>query len=129
MPRTYRPYEYDYDTPYYGRTTVIENYLNKKFSEISVDPDEIREVIESSVSESLGDVDCKFCSVHHHIERAKNEIIEHEGCGCNCNLATKEDIANAVTQINTHTDEKFNDVDFLSHFEDLNQKLANLNNH
>jgi hypothetical protein len=43
-------------------------------------------------------------------------------------LATKDDIANAVTQINSHTDEKFDEVDFLRHFSDLNQQIANLNN-
>ena len=131
MPRTYRPYEYNYDTPYIGRTGVIENYLDKKFSSISIDTDEVKEVIETSVHDSLGNIDCKFCSVHNHIERAKNEIIENEnggGGGCTCNLATKEDIANAVTQINSHTDEKFDEIDFLSHFSDLNQQIANLNN-
>lgn len=129
MPRTYRPYEYDSDVPYVGRNTVIENYLDKKLSNISIDENEVRHVIESSVHQSLGDIDCKFCSVHNHIDRAKNEIIEHEGVGCTCHLATKEDIANAVNQINTHTDEKFDEIDFLTHFEDLNQQIANLNNH
>ena len=128
MPRTYRPYEYDYDTPYFGRTSVIESYLDKKFSSISVDTDLIKDTIESSVHESLGNIDCKFCSVHNHIDRAKNEIIEHEGCGCTCNLATKQDIADAIQQINTHTDEKFDEIDFPTQFADLNQQIAALNN-
>ena len=128
MPRTYRPYEYNYDTSYVGRAGVIENYLDKKFAGISVDKNEIKETIETSVSESLGNIDCKFCSVHNHIERAKNEIIENTGSGCTCNLATKEDVANAVTQINTHVDEKFNEVDFLKQFSDLNQQIAGINN-
>ena len=128
MPRTYRPYEYDYDSAYVGRTGVIENYLDKKFSNISVDKNEIRETIESSVHDSLGNIDCKFCSVHNHIERAKDEIINAGTGGCTCNLATKEDIANAVAQINTHTDEKFDEIDFDRQFSDLNQQIANLNN-
>jgi hypothetical protein len=128
MPRTYRPYEYDYDSAYVGRTGVIENYLDKKFSNISIDKNEIKETIESSVHDSLGNIDCKFCSVHNHIEKAKNEIISSETGGCTCNLATKEDIANAVAQINTHTDEKFDEIDFDRQFSDLNQQIANLNN-
>lgn len=128
MPRTYRPYEYDYDTPYKGRTNQIEDYLDKKLSNISVDPVLIRRTIESSVHDSLGDIDCKFCSVHNHIERAKNEIIENENTECTCHLATKEDIANAVNQINMHTDEKFDEIDFPTQFADLNQLIANLNN-
>jgi len=128
MPRTYRPYEYDYDTSYVGRTGVIENYLDKKFSGISIDKNEIKETIETSVHDSLGNIDCKFCSVHNHIEKAKNEIISGGSSGCTCNLATKEDVANAVTQINAHTDEKFNEIDFMQQFSDLNQQIANLNN-
>lgn len=130
MPRTYRPYEYDYDTPYIGRTGVIESYLDKKFANISIDEDEVRCVINSAVHDSLGDIDCKFCSVHNHIERAKNEIIDSEhGGGCMCNLATKQDVANAVAQINAHTDEKFDEINFEQEFADLNAQLANLNNH
>lgn len=128
MPRTYRPYEYDYDSAYVGRTGVIENYLDKKFSNISIDKNEIKETIESSVHDSLSNIDCKFCSVHNHIEKAKDEIISSETGGCTCNLATKEDIANAVAQINTHTDEKFDEIDFDRQFSDLNQQIANLNN-
>ena len=141
MPRTYRPYEYDYDTPYVGRTEVIENYLDKKLSSIDIDTDLIKNTIETSVHDSLGNIDCKFCSVHHHIERAKDEIIEddHHHCGCTCNLATKEDIANAVTAINTHTDdaavainthidEKFDEIDFEQQFANLNEIVARLNN-
>lgn len=128
MPRTYRPYEYDYDVPYIGRTGVIENYLDKKFAGISVDKDEIKETIETSVTESLGNIDCKFCSVHNHIDRAKNEIINNSESGCTCNLATKEDVTNAVTQINAHVDEKFDEVDFLRQFSDLNQQIAAINN-
>lgn len=128
MSRTYRPYEYDYDTSYVGRTGVIENYLDKKFSSIDIDKKEIKETIETSVHDSLGDIDCKFCSVHNHIERAKNEIIDEGSSKCTCNLATKDDVTNAVTQINTHTDEKFNEVNFMKQFSDLNQQIANLNN-
>lgn len=127
MPRTYRPYEYDYDTPYIGRTEVIESYLDKKLSNVSVDTNLIRNTIKCSVHESLSDVDCQFCSVHKHIDRAKDEIINHEPGGCMCHLATKEDIANAVEQINTHTDEKFQEVDFELQFMNLNEQLARLN--
>lgn len=131
MPKTYRPYDYNYDTPYIGRTSVIENYLDKKFGNISIDKRELRHVIKSSVEESLGDVDCQFCSIHNHIERAKNEIINHEPCNCMdlSNLATKSDIENAIVRINEHTTEKFDELDFDEQFQDLNQLIANMNNH
>ena len=129
MPRTYRPYEYDYDTAYVGRTNVIENYLDKKLSSISIDEREVTRVIEHAVHDSLGNIDCKFCSVHNHIDRAKDEIINHEPGGCMCHLATKEDIANAIERINAHTDEKFDEIDFEQQFVDLNQQIANINNH
>jgi len=131
MPRTYRPYEYDYETPYIGRTGVIESYLDKKFNNITVNIDEekVKTVIEDAVQDSLGNIDCKFCSVHKHIDTAKDEIISHEPGGCMCHLATKQDIANAVEQINAHTDEKFDEINFEEEFENLNEQIANLHNY
>lgn len=126
MPKTYRTYDYDDNAPYVGRVTIIENYLDKKLSSISIDDEKITNTIEASITESLGDINCKFHSVHHHIEDAKNEIIENQGGGCMCNIATKKDIADAVKNINTHVDEKFNEVDFLKQFSDLNEQIAGI---
>ena len=47
-------------------------------------------------------------------------------CGVNPCVATKQDIADAVTKINAHTDEKFNEVDFLKQFSDLNEQIKNI---
>ena len=67
----------------------------------------------------MQDVKDGICGVNCHIENAKNEIINNMSCGVNPCVATKQDIADAVTKINAHTDEKFNEVDFLKQFSDL----------
>ncbi len=128
MTRTYRPYEYDYDTSYVGRTGMIENYLDKKFANIGVDENKIKEVIENSVESSLGNIDCKFCAVHKHIEKSKDEIIEAQGSSCNCNGVTKKDITDAIEKINSHVDEKFDEIDFMKQFSDLNEQITQINN-
>lgn len=134
MASTYRPYDYDYDTPYTGRTGVIENYLGKKLSSITVNKGEIKD----AVKESLRDIDHKFCSIHEHIDCAKHQIIDNVGGGGGCcthGLATKEDVMHAVNHINGNTNHKlgiiadklFDEKDFLSQFTDLNEQMAGFN--
>lgn len=128
MAKTLRPYEYDYDTSYNGRTEVIKGYLDKKFAGIDVDTEGIKDTIEHTIDKSLGNIDCKFYSVHNHIEKAKDQIINSQGGspGCCCELATKADIDNAVCRINSHVDEKFDEVDFIKQFSDLNEQVRKL---
>lgn len=114
MPKTYRPYDVDYDVPYIGRTGVIKNYLDKKFSSISVDQDAINNTVRTSVTESLGNINCNFCSIHNHIDSAKQELLDKGN--------------NMVSEINAHTDEKFNEIDFIKQFSDLNEQIASLKN-
>lgn len=126
MPHTYRPYDYTSgDIPLITRMEQFKEILS---GEITVDVD--KTTIKEAVSEGLGDINCQFCSVHNHIDRAKEKIIDkiEENKPCMCNLATKEDVANAVTKINKHTDEKFDEIDFLSQFENLNEKVSSLKN-
>lgn len=133
MPRTYRAYEYDEGmTPYVGRTKQMKDYLDKKFAGVDVDTDKIDATIRVSVHESMDGINCQFCGVHNHIERAKNEIINNcdgdgGGCPCNCNLATKDDIQQAVSAINTHTDYRFDEIDFPTQFADINELVRQSN--
>ena len=46
---------------------------------------------------------------------------------CMCNVATKKDIQNAVEKVNQHTDSKFDEVDFIKNFTDLNNEIKKLN--
>lgn len=129
MPRTYRAYEFTDDTPYVGRTAQIKEYLDSKFANIDIDTEKVDRTIRHSVHESLKDVDCQFCGVHKHIECAKNEIIENQGgCGGCCEMATKQDIQEAVAAINAHTDSKFDEVDIPGEFADLNELVQQIVN-
>ena len=123
---SYRRYDYDSDVELITRTEQIEDYLDSKFSNISVDTDVVKDTIETTINNSMQDVKNGICGVNCHIENAKNEIINNMGCGVNPCAATKQDIADAVTKINTHTDEKFNEVDFLKQFSDLNEQIKNI---
>ena len=123
---SYRRYDYDSDVELITRTEQIEDYLDSKFSNISVDTDVVKDTIETTINNSIQDVKNGICGVNCHIENAKNEIINNMSCGVNPCVATKQDIADAVTKINTHTDDKFNEVDFLKQFSDLNEQIKNI---
>lgn len=107
---SYKRYDYDTDTGLITKTEQIKDYLDEKLSNISVDTDLIQTTIETSIDKSMDKIDCQFKAVNCHIENAKNEIINNSCGTCTCNLATKEDIKNAVCQINQHTDEVFSDL-------------------
>lgn len=123
---SYRRYDYDSDVELITKTEQIEDYLDSKFSNISVDTDVVKDTIETTINNSMQDVKNGICGVNCHIENAKNEIINNMSCGVNPCVATKQDIADAVTKINAHTDEKFNEVDFLKQFSDLNEQIKNI---
>lgn len=123
---SYRRYDYDSDVELITRTEQLEDYLDSKFSNISVDTDVVKDTIETTINNSMQDVKNGICGVNCHIENAKNEIINNMSCGVNPCVATKQDIADAVKKINDHTDEKFNEVDFLKQFSDLNEQIKNL---
>lgn len=123
---SYRRYDYDSDVELITRTEQIEDYLDSKFSNISVDTDVVKDTIETTINNSMQGVKNGICGVNCHIENAKNEIINNMSCGINPCVATKQDIADAVTKINAHTDEKFNEVDFLKQFSDLNEQIKNI---
>lgn len=112
--------------------TEVEERLTKEINDAeeninaNIDTDVIKDTIETTINNSMQDVKHGICGVNCHIENAKNEIINNMSCGVNPCVATKQDIADAVTKINTHTDEKFNEVDFLKQFSDLNEQIKNL---
>ena len=123
---SYRRYDYDSDVELITRTEQIEDYLDSKFSNISVDTDVVKDTIETTINNSMQDVKNGICGVNCHIENAKNEIINNMSCGVNPCVAINQDIADSVTKINSHTDEKFNEVDFLKQFSDLNEQIKNI---
>lgn len=124
---SYKRYDYDSDTGLISKSEQLKDYLDEKFSSISVDTDLIENTINTAIDNNMDSINCQFKGVNCHIENAKNEIINNSGSCCTSNLATKCDIQNAVQQINKHTDEKFNEVDFLRQFQDLNEQIKSMN--
>lgn len=100
----------------------------KQVIDVEVDMNAIKDAVKEGIAES--DIDNNNCDCHKHIHCATEKIINeiHKNKQCMCNIATKQDIKNAVEAINNHTDEKFDEVDFAKHFDDLNQQIMNLKN-
>ena len=101
-----------------------------------IDGADIEEAVTNVMKNFMPSINNNFGDVHTHIDDAKDEILAKE-CGCEggsgCDdccicLATKCDLNQAVNKINEHIDSKFNEIDFISQFSDLNQQIATLIN-
>lgn len=142
--QNYKRYDYNSDVGIVTRDEQIKEYLDKKFSsidvDVNVDMSSVEEKIEKSSQDTIDKIESSTQStiekLEHglgktncHIERAKNEIINNSSCcnPCQTNTITKDDITNAINEINSHTDDKFNEIDFEKQFSDLNEQIKNLN--
>lgn len=147
-----RRYDYGNYTPLTSRCEQIKEYLDEKLN--GLDSEHISTTIRDSVNENMDDIKQKICHTNCHIENAKNEIIDdikHKICHTNCHIEnakneiiekveqgksqcaafhteTKEAIADAIDNINRHTDNKFDEIDFETKFSDLNEQIKSFNN-
>ena len=147
-----RRYDYGDYTPLTSRCEQIKEYLDEKLN--GIDSEHISTTIRDSVNENMDDIKQKICNTDSHIENAKNEIIDdikHKICHTNCHIEnakneiiekveqgksqcaafhteTKEAIADAIDNINRHTDNKFDEIDFETKFSDLNEQIKSFNN-
>ena len=145
-----RRYDYGDYTPLTSRCEQIKEYLDEKLD--GMDSEHISTTIRDSVNENMDDIKQKICHTDCHIENAKNEIIDdikHKICHTNCHIEnakneiiekveqgksqcaafhteTKEAIADAIDNINRHTDNKFDEIDFETKFSDLNEQIKNI---
>ena len=145
-----RRYDYGNYTPLTSRCEQIKEYLDEKLN--GIDSEHISTTIRDSVNENMDDIKQKICHTNCHIENAKNEIIDdikHKICHTNCHIEnakneiiekveqgksqcaafhteTKEAIADAIDNINRHTDNKFDEIDFETKFSDLNEQIKNI---
>ena len=146
-----RRYDYGDYTPLTSRCEQIKEYLDEKLD--GMDSEHISTTIRDSVNENMDDIKQKICHTNCHIENAKNEIIDdikHKICHTNCHIEnakneiiekveqgksqcavfhteTKEAIADAIDNINRHTDNKFDEIDFETKFSDLNEQIKSFN--
>ena len=147
-----RRYDYGDYTPLTSRCEQIKEYLDEKLN--GIDSEHISTTIRDSVNENMDDIKQKICHTNCHIENAKDEIIDdikHKICHTNCHIEnakneiiekveqgksqcaafhteTKEAIADAIDNINRHTDNKFDEIDFETKFSDLNKQIKSFNN-
>ena len=123
-----RRYDYGDYTPLTSRCEQIKEYLDEKLD--GMDSEHISTTIRDSVNENMDDIRCRLCHTNCHIENAKNEIIEKVEPGkSQCaafHTETKEAIADAIDNINRHTDNKFDEIDFETKFSDLNEQIKNI---
>lgn len=143
MRNDYRTYNYYDNEPLVPRVTQIQEYLDKKLGNIHIEFDtkDITDKIDkvdkdvtdtiSTISSAISTVteDIKN-SVKDEISDAKGEIIDaiDEASPCLCNLATKQDVTNAKTDIikQIETSETNIKTEIEEKFSDLNEIVSKL---
>ena len=122
---SYNTYDFDSDTPFIPLKCGCGESC-------SIDMDSIKNTVETAVSNGINDLDEKINHIHCQINCATSNIIheikENSQEVCLCNIANKNDIKNAINEINNHIDEKFDEVDFIKQFDNLNNQLKEINN-
>lgn len=102
----YRRYKFFDKVPLISCKDQMKEYFDSKFGNISVDTNEVKEVIENTLDKGL---DCKLNKVHKHIEDAK----EHLCC----------DICCSKNDIKKHIDDKIDPIHFQEQFSNLNEQV------
>ena len=124
-----RRYHYGEYTPLASRCEQIKEYLDEKLN--GIDSEHISTTIRDSVNENMDDIRHRLYHTNKHIENAKNEInekVEQSKSQCAAfHAETKEEIADAIDNINQHTDNKFDEIDFETKFSDLNEQIKSFN--
>lgn len=114
----YNTYDYEPDTPFIPLKCCCDGGVD-------IDISKIKDVIDDSLNEKLGHINCHInCATSTII----NEIKDNSKEICLCNIATKNDITKAVHDINTHIDNKFDEIDFIKQFDNLNNQLKDIKN-
>lgn len=117
----YNTYDFNPDTPF----IPISGDCTCNCGDVIVDVDGIMEAIEDAKNEVKEQLQEQFKDTNRHIHCSTEHIIDM--IPCMCNVATKKDIQNAVDKVNQHTDSKFDEVDFIKNFTDLNNEIKKLN--
>ena len=117
----YNTYDFNPDTPF----IPISGDCTCNCGDVIVDVDGIMEAIEDAKNEVKEQLQEQFKDTNKHICCSTEHIIDK--IPCMCNVATKKDIQNAVDKVNQHPDSKFDEVDFIKNFTDLNNEIKKLN--
>ena len=118
----YNTYDFNPDTPF----IPISGDCTCNCGDVIVDVDGIMEAIEDAKNEVKEQLQEQFKDTNKHICCSTEHIIDK--IPCMCNVATKKDIQNAVDKVNQHTHSKFDEIDFKSQFQNLNNQLNNIQN-
>ena len=128
----YNTYDFNTDTTF----IPISNDCTCNCGDVIVDVDGIMEAIESAKNEVKEQMQEQFKDTKEQLQEQFKDTNKHIHCStehiidkipCMCNVATKKDIQNAVDKVNQHTDSKFDEVDFIKNFTDLNNEIKKLN--
>lgn len=100
-----------------GYKDQVKNYLDKKFSEVGVDNEGLKNTVEKSVHHSMEHIHDHLNHIEHDLSHIHHDIKETE-------QHIHHDIHHGSHEIMKHMDAHF-DVTAIK-FEDLNQQIANL---
>lgn len=152
MFKSYKLYDYIEDNSLVTRTDQIKEYLNERLKTVDVNIDEeaiteniktnvenvindtlkesLEQNIKDTINDNLGGVDEQLSQINTQLNETKEVIIEkvEEQKEILNNVATKQDVLEATENINNHTSNLFNEIDFHAKFADLNEQIKNLAN-
>lgn len=130
-----RTYDYSDNSTLSSRYDQLKKYFDKKFNDIDVG--DIDVIINDAFDKNLEELKVRLDTTDTNIDNAKNEIIQtindnnndnNQGCHCCCPTVISDNSINKIIEgVNHHTDEKFNEVDFVQRFTDLNEQIKQLN--
>lgn len=131
-----RTYDYSDNSTLSSRYDQLKKYFDKKFNDIDVG--DIDVIINDAFDKNLEELKVRLDTTDTNIDNAKNEIIQtindnnndnDQGCHCCCcpTVISDNSINKIIEGVNHHTDEKFNEVDFVQRFTDLNEQIKQLN--
>ena len=123
----YKRYNFCDNVPYKSACENIKEYLDAKIDGID-NKEVIENTIVESVDKSMGSVKNALCHIDDHLSHAEHHIIDeiHRHSGHHCHGVGKEDLEMVVDEVNKHIDDKFNEVDFIQQFQDLNQQVSDI---
>ena len=107
----------------------IQNVIDEELQE------SIENVVKESVTISLRDVDEQFDEINDTLEEIKTLNNENKTEIVNkiddvktslSDIATKEDVNKAIEEINQHTKERFDEIDFIQQFSNLNEQIKGI---
>ena len=111
---TYNTYDFNSDAPFIP---------SKCCGDCGIDMNTLKETVSSTINNSMQETNEHIHCATHAVLKEVHDVkhVIH-----NCNKETEHEIGKMINGVHHHIDDKFNEIDFISQFENLNNQLKNL---